>query len=148
MNLRKNILVLMTALVLTFLVACGDNKDESDELLSLDVDFIVPETVDVGEAVELKADVTYGDDAETDAVVKFEVWETGDEDNSDMLEAENNGDGTYTAEYTFEDDGVFEMYAHTDAQNLHTMPKKEITVGEGGDYGNEDEDDNEEHDDH
>jgi len=141
--MRKKLFVVLTALVLTLLVACGgngQNSDESssnDEVLMLEVNFIVPETVDVGETVELKAEVTYGDDMETDAEVNFEVWETGDQENSDMLEAENHGDGTYTAEYTFEHDGIFEMYAHTDAQNLHTMPKKEITVGEGGEYDTE-----------
>src|SRR5699024_2201264 len=99
--LKKILTILMTVLTLLFFTACGDNADEeSDELLSLDVDFIVPETVDTGETVELKAEVTYGDEIETDAVVQFEVWETGDQDNSNMLEAENHGDGTYTAEYT------------------------------------------------
>lgn len=124
--------VIVTVLALTLLAACGGGNEESDELVPLEVNFIVPESIDVGETVELKAEVMYGDDVEKDAVVKFEVWESGDEENSVMLEAENNGDGTYTADYTFEHDGVFEMYAHTDAQNLHTMPKKEVTVGEGG----------------
>lgn len=124
--------VIVTVLALTLLAACGGGNEESDELVPLEVNFIVPESIDVGETVELKAEVMYGDDVEKDAVVKFEVWESGDEENSVMLEADNNGDGTYTANYTFEHDGVFEMYAHTDAQNLHTMPKKEVTVGEGG----------------
>ena len=124
--------VIVTVLALTLLAACGGGNEESDELVPLEVNFIVPESIDVGEPVELKAEVMYGDDVEKDAVVKFEVWESGDEENSVMLEADNNGDGTYTANYTFEHDGVFEMYAHTDAQNLHTMPKKEVTVGEGG----------------
>lgn len=132
--MKRILLMSITVFALTVLAACGgNNNEESDELLSLDVNFIVPETVEVGDTVELKAEVTYGDEAETDAVVKFEVWETDDEENSDMLEAENHGDGTYTAEYTFEHDGIFEMYAHTDAQDLHTMPKKEVTVGESGD---------------
>src|SRR5699024_3394860 len=87
-----------------------------------------------GETVELKAEVTYGDEIETDAVVQFEVWETGDQDNSDMLEAENHGDGTYTAEYTFDDDGIIEMYADTDDLDLNNTPKKEITLGEGSNY--------------
>ncbi|MEI3611168.1 FixH family protein [Pseudogracilibacillus sp. SO30301A] len=130
--MKRFTFLIFTVLVLTILTACGGNKEETDEVLPLEVDFIVPESIEVGETVELKAEVMYGDDIETDAEVNFEVWESGDEDNSDMLEAENNGDGTYTAEYTFEHEGVFEMYAHTDAQHLHTMPKKEVTVGEGG----------------
>lgn len=145
--LRKKILFVLAVLPVLLLVACG-NGDKDEELLSLDVNFVVPEKVDVGETVELKAEVTYGDEAEKDAVVKFEVWETGDQDNSEMLEATNNKDGTYTAEYTFEYDGNFEMYAHTDANHLHTMPKKEIIVGEGGDYDDVEEVDEDEHADH
>ncbi len=138
--MKKKISLFITILALVLLTACGGkDQGDTDELLSLDVDFIVPEAIDAGETVELKADVTYGDEAEKDATVKFEVWETGDQENSDMIEAKNNGDGTYTAEYTFQHDGVFEMYAHTDAQNLHTMPKEEITVGEGGEYDDGDE---------
>ena len=124
----------MSILVVVVLSACGgdESSDPADELLALEVDFIVPEQVDVGETVELLAEVTYGEELETDAVVRFEIWEQEDEEreNSVMLEAENNGDGTYTAEYTFEEEGIYEMYAHTDANNLHTMPKKQIIVGD------------------
>ena len=132
--MRKMILWMMSILVVGVLVACGgeDSSDPADELLALEVDFIVPEQVEVGETVELLAEVTYGEDLEKDAVVRFEVWEQEDEEreNSVMLEAENNGDGTYTAEYTFEEEGIYEMYAHTDAHNLHTMPKKQMIVGD------------------
>lgn len=132
--MRKMILWMMSILVVGVLVACGgeDSSDPADELLALEVDFIVPEQVEVGETVELLAEVTYGEDLEKDAVVRFEVWEQEDEEreNSVMLEAENNGDGTYTAEYTFGEEGIYEMYAHTDAHNLHTMPKKQIIVGD------------------
>ena len=134
--MRKLTFVLMAVFTLMVLAACGgednaDQVDESDELLALEVDFIVPESIEVGETIELLAEVTYGDEIETDAVVKFEVWETEDEEreNSVTIEADNNGDGTYTADYTFEEETVYEMFAHTDANHLHTMPKEEITVG-------------------
>ena len=129
-------LMVMAILCLAIISACGgessESSDPADELLALEVDFIVPEQVDVGETVELLAEVTYGEDLESDAVVRFEIWEAEDEEreNSVMLDAENNGDGTYTAEYTFEEEGTYEMYAHTDAHNLHTMPKKQIIVGD------------------
>ncbi|MFD2130904.1 FixH family protein [Pseudogracilibacillus auburnensis] len=140
--LRKGLFMLLLVFITALLVACGDEKGDSvDELVSLDVEFIVPETADVGETVELKALVTYGDEPVTDAdEVQFEVWETGKQDESDKIEAENHEDGTYTIDYTFEHDGVFEMYAHTTAHDLHTMPKKELTVGEGGNNDHEDHD--------
>lgn len=133
-TVRKIFWLLVSTFLLTVLVACGD-----DELSILEVEFEVPETVEVGETVELKATVTYGDDMVTDAdEVVFEVWEKGKRDDGDMIDALNHEDGTYTTEVTFDHDGIFEMYAHTTARDMHTMPKKEIVVGEGGDYGDVD----------
>lgn len=141
----KRKLVVITGLVsLLFLfVACGNDdeqaNDKQDELLALEVDFIVPETAEVGEDVQLEAIVTYGDDNVTDASqMDFEIWERGKEDESETIEADNHEDGTYTITYTFEQDGIYEMYAHTTAHQLHTMPKREITVGEGGEYDEDD----------
>src|SRR5699024_10743184 len=66
----------------------------------------------------------------TDAEVVFEYWEQGNEEDSINVDAVNNEDGTYTAEIDFYHDGAFEMYAHTDAKELHTMPKKAVAVGD------------------
>lgn len=141
----KRKLVLITGMVsLLFLfVACGSDDDEAndelDELLALEVEFNVPETADVGEEVQLEAIVTYGDDDVTDASqMDFEIWERGKENESETIEATNHEDGTYTIEYTFEQDGIYEMYAHTTARQLHTMPLREITIGEGGEYDDDD----------
>lgn len=138
---RKITLLIATMICMIVLAACnGKNDMNNNVLLSLDVEFNVPETLEVGETLELKAVVTYGDEQVTDAnEVVFEVWEKGDQDNSVDYEGENNGDGTYTAEVTFDHDGIFEMYAHTTARDMHTMPKREIVVGEGGDYEDHDE---------
>src|SRR5699024_5051956 len=51
-----------------------------------------------------------------------------------MYEFDNYKYSTFTTEVTFDHYGIFEMYAHTTAHDMHTMPKKEIVVGEGGDY--------------
>src|SRR5699024_1990525 len=120
-------LLFLFILPAVLLFACSNNENE--ELAFIEVDFVVTEeAIEAGETVELLANVTYGYDIETDAVVKYEVWLSGDQDNSETFEATNNGDGSYTADYTFEEAGTYEMYAHTDAQDMHTMPKKEVTV--------------------
>ncbi|MGY0694869.1 FixH family protein [Virgibacillus sp. FSP13] len=129
--MRKIVWAFIVVLLVTTLAACGEDEKESQDMepKALHVEFPVPETTTVGESVELKAIVTYGDEKVKDAdEVKFEYWEKGNEDNSTMIEANNNDDGTYTAEVTFDHEGVFEMYAHTTARDLHTMPKKSITV--------------------
>ena len=58
----------------------------------------------------------------------FEYWQADHRENSILLDAHNHGDGTYSAEVVFEKDGVYEMYAHTTAKDMHTMPKKTITI--------------------
>jgi hypothetical protein len=131
----KNMLMLVIFIVtLAVLAGCGENSDESDELKMLEVDFELPDTADVDETIELKATVTYGNEKVIDAdQMEFEYWEEGNRDDSTFLQAENNGDGTYTAEVSFDKDGVFELYAHTTAEELHTMPKRSIVIGTGSD---------------
>lgn len=125
------------AVILLSLAACGTNAD-NDEIHMLEVEFDVPEQIDVGEPLVLEAVVSYGDEPVKDAdEVTFEVWEKNDQDNAVFYDAENNEDGTYTYELTFDHDGIFEMYAHTTARDQHTMPLREITVGEGGEYEDE-----------
>lgn len=145
--MKNKIWLITLVFIVTVFAACSNDSeevDESEELKMLDVDFELPETADVGEAVELKATVTYGDDDVTDAEqMEFEYWKDGDKDNSTFVDGENNEDGTYTAEVSFEEEGVYEIYAHTTAESLHTMPKKEIEVGDvsdGGEVDDENED--------
>lgn len=145
--MKNKIWLITLVFIVTVFAACSNDSeevDESEELKMLDVDFELPETADVGEAVELKATVTYGDDDVIDAEqMEFEYWKDGDKDNSTFVDGENNEDGTYTAEVSFEEEGVYEIYAHTTAESLHTMPKKEIEVGDvsdGGEVDDENED--------
>jgi len=128
--MRKFVLGIMLIVVLGVVAACGGGEETSDDFVLLEVDFTVPETADAGESVELHAFVTYGDEDVTDAGVVFEIWEIEDEDreNSVKVDAENHGDGSYTIDYVFEEPGTYEMYAHTDAHDLHTMPKEQVVV--------------------
>lgn len=134
--MRKLKVLFSFILLIGMLVACSDNEDENveedlgEDLPTLDVDFKVPETADVGETINLEAFVTYDDKPEKNAEVVFEIWEVGKEDDSEMLDGENEGDGNYTLDYTFDEEVAYEMYAHTDAEGLHTMPKKQIVIGD------------------
>lgn len=128
-------------MTIAILAACGDNSNNSEELKMLEVDFELPETAAIDEDVELKATVTYGDEKVTDAdQMEFEYWPEEDRDDSTFIDGENNEDGTYTAEVSFEEDGVYEIYAHTTAEALHTMPKKSIEIGNVSENDNNEED--------
>lgn len=135
MQRKTGILIMLLGLIV--LSACNSESDNTSEeteeaLPMLEVEFELPEAAGVDEEIAMEAVVTYGDEKVKDAdEVMFEFWEKGNEDDSTKIEAKNNKDGTYTARTTFDRDGVFEMYAHVTARDLHTMPKKSITVGEG-----------------
>ncbi|MFD1363631.1 FixH family protein [Lentibacillus salinarum] len=158
--MKKRIWTILAVLAMALLAACGsggenddteqESSNEEEEIKALEVDFEVPDTAEVGETVQLKATVTYGDEKVKDAEeMEFEYWEKGNEEDSTMVQSTNNEDGTYTAEVTFDHDGIYEMYAHTTARDMHTMPKKSITVGDGAeseeDSGDSDSDDHGDH---
>ncbi|TQS71214.1 FixH family protein [Ornithinibacillus gellani] len=141
--MRKKVGILFLVLMLGALAACGaksDNKNASgsgdeEELKMLEVDLQVTEEVAVDERVDMKATVTFGSEEVKDAdEVVFEVWEEGKKSDSEMIDATNHEDGTYTAETNFDHDGLFHIQVHVTARDMHTMPLKEVTVGDGGHY--------------
>ena len=132
--MKKRFTLFFLLVILLFVAACS-NEPENEEvdafqdLTVLQVEFIIPESAEAGEKITLEAMVTYGEEKVTDAdEVTFEYWEADNRENSIMVDAHNNGDGTYTAEVVFEKNGIYEMYAHTTAKDMHTMPKKTITI--------------------
>lgn len=132
----KNILAIL-ALVTLALVGCSSKDTTHDDgahnegtLEEIVVDIQTEETLPVGEEVTLSAKVTQGEEAVNDAdKVEFEVWESGMREQSEMLEGTFTKEGVYEANYTFDHDGVYYIFAHTTARGLHVMPKQELKVG-------------------
>ncbi|MFD2657029.1 FixH family protein [Gracilibacillus thailandensis] len=131
--MKKNY-ILITLLAL-LLAACSsqaedDDQHEDEEVKGIQVDFKLPKEAEVGESVSLQTTVTYGEDElVTDAQeMTFEYWNVEDSDNTVHVDATNHEDGTYSAEVTFEEPGTYEIYAHTTAREIHSMPKKAITI--------------------
>lgn len=125
--------------VLVFIAACTpkeQTKNETDEMpLPISVDLTVTETVEVDGTVEMAAVVTQGEEKVEDAnEVVYEVWEEGKKDESVMIESANQKEGLYTAETSFDHDGLFHIQVHVTARGMHTMPIKVVTVGNGGQY--------------
>ena len=115
-----------------FLAACGGQGAHSDEVAFLDVALsLKPEAVQIEEPVLFEATVLYGDEPVTDAdEVKFEIWHAENEGNREVVEVEHSGDGLYKLEKSFTEEGTYYVYAHVTAESMHSMPKKEFTVGE------------------
>lgn len=135
--MKKIVTAVLAAAIVMTLGACGSNdKKESgitdDVPKMLEVNLEVPEKAESGEKVLLKATVTQGDEKVDDAeFVKYEIWEAGNKEKSDMHEAKHEKGGVYTFETEFKHDGVYTVQVHVQARNMHNMPKKDITVGKG-----------------
>ena len=132
--MKKLLLTLAATAVLA--VGCGAEDDSVDTLNSggipveVMVELLTPEKLNAGEVTTLEVKVTQGGEVVNDAdSVEFEVWESGLRDEGTMIDGEFTEDGVYTAEYTFDHDGVYYMYAHTTARGMHVMPKQQFIVG-------------------
>lgn len=132
--MKKTLAVL--ALATMTLAGCGD-KDATESnathhnegtLEEVVVDIQTAETLSVDDVV-LSAKVTQSDEAVDDATVEFEVWESGMREEGHMVEGNLKEDGVYEANFSFDHDGVYYMFAHTNARGLHVMPKQELIVG-------------------
>lgn len=131
--MRQFILFLSLALIF-ILTGCGsDNKVEGNqqELKVLEVQLELPtDKVNPDEEVSIKAIVTYGDEKVENAdEVKFQIWEPGKEDEEENIIADHQGDGVYSIKKSFDHDGVYYIIAHVTAKDMHTMPRKELIVG-------------------
>lgn len=132
--------------LIAILAACGKDDAEPlgevEELHPIEVELTVTEAVKVGESVEMTTLVTQNGEeiADADKVV-YEIWEEGKKEESEMLDAVNEKDGTYTGETSFDADGMYHIQVHVDARAQHSMPTKTVTVGDGGEYEEETEED-------
>lgn len=129
--------IILAALLALTLAACSDEADTPidtnegvQEIVEVTVDILTPEQVDANVPVKLEAKLTQGDEIVNDAEdVTFEVWQSGLRDEGTMIDGEFIGDGVFTAETIFAEEGVYYMFAHTNARGMHVMPKQQITVG-------------------
>ena len=118
------------------LTACNEEEtnietnDDVEQIHEVEVEILTPEAVAVNESIKLEVKVTQGGEVVNDADdVTFEVWESGKREEGNEIKGEFLGEGIFSAEMTFDHDGVYYMFAHTNARGLHVMPKQKITVG-------------------
>lgn len=88
-----------------------------------------PEEIKAKQEVEIQAIVTQGNKPVEDTDdVKFEIWKEGDGQH-ETIEASHKRNGVYTINKTFLVEGLYNIIAHTNARDLHTIPKTQMTVG-------------------
>ncbi|SFF93132.1 YtkA-like [Halobacillus alkaliphilus] len=134
---------LLVFIFILLLAACGTNEQSqqnSESSSSEDQVAEVPEVevkfgeqpIPVKEKTTIEAAVTQANEPVEDAdYVDFEIWnESNGQESSKTIEAEHTGDGIYEIEYTFDSSGTYQVIAHTQVGDLHTMPQVEVVVGE------------------
>ncbi|KAA0546622.1 hypothetical protein FZW96_15405 [Bacillus sp. BGMRC 2118] len=125
--------VSLLLLVVGILAGCSGEKEghesgHTSAPMMIEVEILTPENVTADEEIKLSAEVTQGDETVEDAnEVMFEVRASG-QDKGEMIDAPHEGDGIYTAEKTFENEGTYIVIAHVTARDMHNMPSKEIVV--------------------
>lgn len=136
--MKRKIGLFLFIVIVGTMVACSKEDDVITEVAPpepLKVELTATESVDVGEAVNMEALVTQGDEKVEDASeVVYEIWEEGKQDESEMIDSVNEKQGIYSAESTFDHDGTFHIQVHVTARGSHTMPKTTVMVGDGGHY--------------
>ncbi|PFG07140.1 FixH family protein [Bacillus sp. es.034] len=134
--MKKISLLMLVGFLALLIAACGNSNEDNgakkeEKLEAIDAKLNVPEKGEKGEPVSLSTKVTQGDENVDDAgEVKYEIWKNGQKDESEMLEAKHEKGGLYKAEKTFQEDGLYTVQVHVTARDMHTMPKKEIAIGE------------------
>ena len=125
----------VAALLAVTLTACAqeadiDTNDGVQQIEEVKVTFLTPEKLEPNTDVKLEVEITQGGEIVDDADdVTFEVWQSGMRDDGEMLKGEDAGDGVFSANTTFEEEGVYYIFAHTNARGMHVMPKQQVTVG-------------------
>ncbi|MBM7553728.1 FixH family protein [Thalassobacillus pellis] len=144
--MRKIIPMMCTLMIAMVLGACGQgdssNSDSNEGGMEpmVEVKVTIPENIKVNEEVTFQAAVTQGKEKVQEADVKFEFWPEGTEDEEHpKIQAEHVGEGVYKVKHNFDKEGTYYLYAHTQARNMHVMPKESFKVGEseGHSHGGE-----------
>lgn len=137
---RFGMLVMSTAMI-GILAGCGQDEDVPTEAVlpePIEVELTVPEQGNVNEPVTLTTLVTQGEENVEDASeVEYEIWEEGKKEDSIHVETTNDKEGIYSAENTFETDGLYHVQVHVTARGMHIMPEKQIQIGEATQHADE-----------
>jgi hypothetical protein len=132
----KNTILLFVIIFSLALAGCGpdkqkDNAPNLSQLEPIKVTIQLPEKIESGQEVSIKATVKQGSKpVENAEEVEFEVWDINSEAVHEKIEGEHVGNGVYEVNKTFEEDGYYSVIAHVTAEGMHTMPEQEFTVGD------------------
>ncbi len=130
----RKLLLLLFVLSLLFLSACSNERETSactNTLVPIEVELDWNSNdSESTEDVIFQATVTHeGLPVESANKVEFEIWEHGNQDYHHLVEAKKVEPGVYQLSWSFEKEGVYYIYYHVTACDMHRMEKEMVVIG-------------------
>lgn len=138
--MKRFAMLFMSTAIIGALAGCGQDDVPTDAAIPepIEVDLTVPEQGNSNESVTITTHVTQdGENVEDASEVEYEIWEEGKKEDSIHVETSNDKEGIYSAETTFETDGMYHVQVHVTARDMHIMPEKIIQIGEAANQPDE-----------
>ncbi|QDZ79446.1 FixH family protein [Priestia megaterium] len=123
----KKLSMLLIILVIAVVGCSKGNEQKSQEVKG---EIQVPQTIHANKTVSIEVLVTQGDQKIENAdAVQIQVEKEG-YINQEMIDAKHEGNGIYSTDYTFKEDGDYTITAHVTIKGDMKMFTKKVTVGE------------------
>ncbi|WP_461673287.1 FixH family protein [Priestia megaterium] len=123
----KKLSMLLIILVIAVVGCSKGNEQKSQEVKG---EIQVPQTIHANKTVSIEVLVTQGDQKIENAdAVQIQVEKEG-YINQEMIDAKHEGNGIYSTDYTFKEDGDYTITAHITIKGDMKMFTKKVTVGE------------------
>ncbi|QTL48054.1 MULTISPECIES: FixH family protein [Priestia] len=122
----KKLSILLLVLVIA-VVGCSKGNEQKSQEVKGEIE--VPQTINANKTVSIEVLVTQGDKKIKNAdAVQIQVEKEG-YINQEMIDAKHQGNGAYSTDYTFKDDGEYTITAHVTIKGDMKMFTKKVTVG-------------------
>ncbi|MEB4856025.1 FixH family protein [Priestia sp. TRN 1309] len=123
----KKLSMLLIILVIA-VVGCSKGNDQRSKEVKGEIQVL--QTIHSNKPVSIEVLVTQGDQKIENAdAVQIQVEKEG-YINQEMIDAKHEGNGAYSTDYTFKEDGDYTITAHVTVDGDMKMFTKKVTVGE------------------
>ncbi|MDR7242735.1 FixH family protein [Priestia megaterium] len=121
----KKLSILLLVLVIA-VVGCSKGNEQKSQEVKGEIE--VPQTINANKTVSIEVLVTQGNKKIKNAdAVQIQVEKEG-YINQEMIDAKHQGNGAYSTDYTFKDDGEYTITAHVTIKGDMKMFTKKVTV--------------------
>ncbi|WP_141432127.1 FixH family protein [Bacillus sp. 03113] len=131
--MNKGYFYFSISMILLLLSACTVDPNASNlykKEKPLEVEFLLPEAISLNQQHLLKVKVTQeGKLVDAATNIQFDIWQKDHDENSEVIQAQHDGNGIYYIEKTFAKAGIYYIKADIKAHDSHVMPTKQVIVG-------------------